>query len=218
MGDIYAANRREYSGLIETVVRGQRGWRICTVLAMLIAFAAVGGVVYLGSQTKIRPVLVVLDEDHQPVGIYEPGPALAPEDERVTKATLAQFVRTWREVSIDPVYQRRKVNQLNRYINRGSPAFEKIKDYILSPTNNPLHRGTTETVSVRITNVLPVSGSTWQIDWQETTTQRQSGQSVSQRYQATITFTFLDAVPPEILLTNPTGLLVSDLNWSESGQ
>ena len=58
--------------------------------------------------------------------------------------------------------------------------------------------------------------STWQVDWVETVTQRGNGQAVSKRWQANITFAFMDDVPAEILLTNPTGLLVSDINWAES--
>lgn len=172
----------------------------------------------MAAQSEIKPVLVVMNADHQPVGVYQPGTGLDVRDERVTKASLAQFVNVWRTVSIDTTWQRRRVNELEKYIRDGSPAFVKIKDYIVSPATNPLRRGETETVSIRITAVLPVSGNTWQIDWLETVTRKQSGQSASSRYQATITFTFMDDVPAEILLTNPTGLLISDINWSESIQ
>ena len=218
MSDIYTHNKKEYSGIIENVAKNIAAWRLCTMVALLIAASAVGGLIYIGTQVKIRPLLVVMDADHQPVGIYQPGTGVAINDERVTKASLAQFIDIWRVVSIDGNYQRQRVNKLEMFINHNSPAFVKIKDYIVSPLTNPLRRGTTETASIRITNVLPISEQTWQIDWSETITQRNTGQSVTSRYQATVTFTFMEDVPADIMLTNPTGLLISDIHWSESIQ
>ena len=183
---------------------------------MMVSLSAVGGVVYIGSQSQIRPVLVVMDQDHLPVGIYQPGKGLAVNDERVTKATLAQFIKTWRMVSIDARYQREQVDELEKYINNSSPAFTKMRDFIISDMTNPMVRGKKETVSIRISNVLPISERTWQINWHETSTPLQSGQPTTRRYQATLTFTFMEDVPAEILLTNPTGLLISDINWNES--
>ena len=216
MTDLYSQNRMAYSSVLENAAKTSAGWRLCTLIALLISLCAVAGVVYIGAQTRIRPVLVVMDESYIPVGLYQPGAGLAVNDERVTKASLAQFVSTWRIVSIDATFQKQRVNDLAKFIDNNSPAFAKLRDYIVSDASNPLKRAIFETVSIRISNVLPVSPMTWQVDWVETVTQRSNGQAVSKRWQANITFAFMDDVPAEILLTNPTGLLVSDINWAES--
>ena len=216
MTDLYTQNRLAYSSVLENAAKTSAGWRLCTVIALLVSLCAVAGMVYIGSQTRLRPVLVVMDERYMPVGLYQPGAGLAVNDERVTKASLAQFVSTWRTVSIDPEFQKQRVNDLAKFIDNHSPAFAKLRDYIVSDSTNPLRRALFETVSIRISNVLPVSPMTWQVDWVETVTQRGNGQAVSKRWQANITFDFMDDVPAEILLTNPTGLLVSDINWAES--
>ena len=205
-----------YSSVLENAARTSAGWRLCTLIAMLISLTAVGGAVYIGSQARIQPVLVVMDERYMPVGLYHPGAGLAVNDERVTRASLAQFIKAWRIVSIDATFQKQRVNDLAKFIDNHSPAFAKLRDYIVSDSTNPLKRLISETVSIRISNVLPISPMTWQVDWVETVTQRSNGQSVSKRWQANITFAFMDDVPTEILLVNPTGLLVSDINWAES--
>jgi len=216
MADLYTQNRLAYSSVLENAAKTSAGWRLCTLVALSISLCAVAGMVYMSTQTRIRPVLVVMDERYMPVGLYQLGTGLAVNDERVTKASLAQFVSTWRIVSIDAEFQKQRVNDLAKFIDNNSPAFAKLRDYIVSDSTNPLRRALFETVSIRISNVLPVSPMTWQVDWVETVTRRGNGQAVSKRWQANITFAFMDDVPTEILLTNPTGLLVSDINWAES--
>ena len=216
MTDLYTQNRMTYSSVLEQVAKTSAGWRLCALLALLISLCAVAGMVYIGSQTRTRPVLVVLDEHYMPVGLYQPGAGLAVNDERVTRASLAQFISTWRSVSLDTTFQRQRVNDLAKFIDNNSPAFVKLRDYIVSESTNPLKRAVFETVSIRVSNVLPISPMTWRVDWVETVTQRGNGQAVSKRWQANITFAFMDDVPTEILLTNPVGLLVSDINWAES--
>lgn len=216
--DIYAQNRVAYSQVLAQAAKTSAGWRLCTLIALLIAAGAVGGVVYIGIQSKIQPILVVLDERYVPVGLYQPGDGLTARDERVTRAFLAQFISTWRLVSIDATYQKRRINNLGLLIDQSSPAFNKIRAFIQDETTNPMLRARTETVDVHIQNILPVAGETWSVDWTETVTQRTTGKTTEQRFQANVTLTFLGEVPPELLLANPTGILITDINYSESTQ
>lgn len=49
----YLNARRTWNSIIQSVVSTRQAWQILCILAMLIAFAAVGGAVHIGSQSKI---------------------------------------------------------------------------------------------------------------------------------------------------------------------
>ena len=69
MTDLYTQNRMAYSSVLENAAKTSAGWRLCTLIALLISLCAVAGVVYIGAQSRIRPVLVVMDESYIPTGL-----------------------------------------------------------------------------------------------------------------------------------------------------
>ncbi|MCC2645156.1 MAG: conjugal transfer protein TrbF, partial [Burkholderiales bacterium] len=68
-----------------------------------------------------------------------------------------------------------------------------------------------KTLKVTIKNILPISKNTWQIDWEE-----QVGDMPADRFKGTVTFTLnQDIVDPAILLYDPLGIVVSDININQ---
>lgn len=214
----YNAQKRKYSGLVEMAIFTAAGWRLCTFIALGVALVAVAGVVYIGSQSKLKPYLVIMDENYQPVGLYHQAGDLKKTDERVIKSALAQFLRNWRMVSIDVPYQRNRIHELAMFLVRGGVAEQKIKKYLDDPLTNPFLRAAAEVVSIKINNVLRVTDHTWEIAWTESITQRVSGRLESRQYRANLSFNILEATPPDIVISNPIGLLISDVNWAEAVQ
>lgn len=212
--NFYLEGKAAYSTILEASAATARGWRLCTIIAICIAGIAIAGVVFIGSQSKIKPVLVVMKDDFIPVGIFAPQTAIAINDERVTKAILARLITSFRTVSTDRDLQGKLVNELAEFVKRGSSAFAKIQSYLADKKTNPFTRAKKETVEVKIVNVLKITASTWQVDWIERTRARNGQENIPLNYRANLTFTHMTSVPATTLLVNPTGLLVSGFNWA----
>jgi type IV secretion system protein VirB5 len=83
---------------------------------------------------------------------------------------------------------------------------------------SPFKRAAKEMVSVEIKSVLPQTPDTWQVDWVETTRDRQGtvkGLPVTMR--ALVTTYTADTTPQttdEQLRNNPMSIYVRDFSWS----
>ena len=216
MKDDVLAGKAAYSSVLEMSAATARGWRMCALVALLVAIFAVIGVAYIGSQSKISPVLVMLDDSYTPIGLVAPSGGVSVDDERVVQASLATVIQLFRTVTIDEEYQRKLLNNLVLYIQRNSAAFGKIQAYLQDKDTNPFQRAKVESVSVEIESVLKITEKTWQVDWMEQPRLIGGGGSGSPvtRYRATMTFIRMDSVPAETMLVNPTGILVQDMNWA----
>ena len=211
----YLEGKAAYSAILEVSAATARGWRLCTMIAIIVSGLGIAGAVYVGSQSKIQPVLVVMKDDFIPVGIFTPQGTIAVNDERVTKATLARLITSFRMVSRDGDLQRKRVNELAEFVKSGSSAYAKIQTYMADEETNPFQRAKKETVDVTIVNVLKITTSTWQVDWVERSRARNGHVDAPLNYRANLTFTHMSSVPAQTMLINPTGLLVSDLNWAQ---
>ena len=201
-----------YSSILAESAATAKGWRLCTILSICVAALAVGFVGYIGSQSKIQPVLVVMKDDYIPVGIFSNRVGVKVTDENLIKATLAQLIRSYRTVSVDNQYQQALVKQLAAYVQTNSPAFSIIQETLSQDKTNPFFRSRTVNVEVAITNVLKISGSTWQVDWVERIFTHDGAELGSEVYRANMTFTFSSDINSSNVLLNPIGLLISSLN------
>jgi type IV secretion system protein TrbF len=80
---------------------------------------------------------------------------------------------------------------------------------------DPFERAKTETVTVEVHSVLPVSPQTWRVEWREETRKRDGTEPVSTEMQATITLAFAAPADEATLRLNPSGLYVNAFNWAE---
>ena len=73
-----------------------------------------------------------------------------------------------------------------------------------------------ERVHVQVKSILPLSESSWQIQWTETAEPIQLGLGETTSWQAILT---VEEDPPETtetLLTNPLGLYVEEITWTQT--
>lgn len=84
--------------------------------------------------------------------------------------------------------------------------------------SSPFKRATKEMVSVEIKSVLPQTPDTWQVEWTETTRDRQGvmkGQPVNMRALVNVyTIETTSQTTDEQLRNNPLGIYVRDFSWS----
>jgi type IV secretion system protein VirB5 len=80
---------------------------------------------------------------------------------------------------------------------------------------NPFARTAKETVAVAVTNILPISDKTWQVEWQEVTRDSRGDVQANVRLKVSIMVGITPPTQEKLILINPLGVYVTDLNWSQ---
>ena len=151
------------------------------------------------------------------------GPAqlAAPADPRVVRASLASFIASARLVTPDVAVQRDAIFRVYGMLQTKDPATAAMNEWFNgSKDSSPLVRSAKLTVNTDISSVLPISATSWQVDWQETTRDRDGsliGKPVHMR--ATVEVYILPAsthARESHIQRNPLGIYVRDFHWQEA--
>jgi len=211
----YMAARREWNERYGDYIASARNWRFIAALQGFALVILAAGAIYIGSQAKRIPYIVEVDKLGQVVNVTLAEKA-AVNSPRMTKAMLMRFIIDWRSVSPDAVVQKAATDRLYKMIPQGGPTLEKVNGYYRD--NSPYVVAQSMTVSIDpIGTPLPLSDLSWQIEWWETK-RNLTGAVISRtRYKAVAMVAF--AAPKDenhaLDLDNPSGLFVTDLNWSQ---
>lgn len=215
----YLAARRTWNDQSAANVASRQMFQLLGVLALLVALAGVGGMVYIGSQSRFVPYVVEVDRlgQRQAVGRAD---RAAPVDQRVLHASVADWVGSMRLVTPDIALQRKAVFKVYAMLAPNDPATAKANEWLNgTEESNPFKRAARETVSIEIASVIPQTPDTWQVDWVETIRDRQGvKKGEAQRWRALVTVYVVPATPEtteEDLRNNPLGVHVRDFSWSK---
>ena len=214
----YLSARRTWNEHVGSVVSSRQTWQVVGILSLLIALAGVGGVIHIGSQSKFIPYVVQVDKMGQTIAA---GPVTAADkaDPRIVHATVADFITSARMVTPGVALQRKAVFKVYSVLSPNDPATAKMNEWLNGNADaSPFKRAAKEMVNIEITSVIPQSPDTWQVDWTETTRDRQGalkGQPVPMRALVTVyTAEPTSQTTDEQLRNNPMGIYVRDYSWS----
>ena len=214
----YLNARRTWNAHTGAVVSARQMWQIVGVLCLLITLCAVAGVVWLGSQSKLIPYMVRVDQ------LGQVGPAvvldrLQPADPRVIHATVAGFVGDARMVTPDIALQRKAVFRIYSHLAPNDPGTNKMNEYLNGSADaSPFKRAENETVTTEIISVLPQTAETWQVDWRETVRDRAGIVKTGPTRMRALVNVYVAPPTPETteqqIRDNPLRIFVRDYNWS----
>jgi type IV secretion system protein VirB5 len=215
----YLAARRTWNEHVGSVVSSRQTWQVVGILSLLIALSAVGGMIHIGNQSKFVPYVVEVDKLGQAVAVA-PAQRAALVDQRVVHASVASFISDIRLVTPDVALQRRAVFRLYAMLSANDPATAKANEWLNgSEDSSPFKRAAKETVSIEMLSVIPQTSETWQVDWMETTRDRQGmakGQPVRMRALVTVyTIAATSNTTEEQVRNNPLGIYIRDFSWSK---
>lgn len=214
----YLNAKRQWNDHVGNLLASKRMWQAVALLSLLLAIAAVGGIIHIGSQSKFVPYIVQVDKLGQAVATARADQA-APVDNRIIIYTLASFISDARMVTPDVTVQRTAVFNIYAHLTQNDPASIKMNEWLNgNPEANPFKRASKETVSTEIISVIPQSAHTWQVDWRETVRDRQGAKKNEYVMRALITIEIISPTADtkeEQILRNPLGLFVRDFNWSK---
>ncbi len=212
----YLNARRMLNEANGALIQSRHMWQAAALLALMIAIGAVGGVIYIGSQSRFIPYVIEVDKLGQTAAAGRADRASV-VDERVIHATLAGFVQNIRMVSFDHNVQNAAIWRVFALLQSGDPATNKITEFMKDPNTNPTQRAAENSVGVEISSVLRQTEETWEINWLEQVWNRQGARMEQYRMRGLATIYF---VPPTTTTTeeqirrNPLGLYVRDFTWS----
>jgi type IV secretory pathway TrbF-like protein len=208
----YLEARREWNERYGDYIQQAHNWRVMALISGLVALIAVFGVAYISSRSKVVPYVVEVDRLGEVAAIKQADRAPT-VDSRIIKAYLARFVADWRTVTIDRQAQKGAIDRVYAMLPNGSIAVSKLNDFFKG--QNPFARAAKETVAVAVTNILPISDKTWQVEWQEVTRDSRGDVQANVHLKVSIMVGITPTTQEKLILINPLGVYVTDLNWSQ---
>jgi type IV secretion system protein VirB5 len=188
-------------------------WRLVAVLEAIALVAAIVGLIYLASQTKFVPYVVAIDKVGMAFAV-QPAERASSIDERVVHAQLAQWVEMARSVVTDREVEVSNLDRVYGMVEPNSPARAFLDDYYPNG-HDPLQRAFKETDTVTINAILPVSSSTYEIQWTETLRNAQGRSMGQQIWDGTFSIAVSAPNDEATILKNPLGIYLTDIHWQQ---
>jgi type IV secretion system protein VirB5 len=214
----YLNARRTWNDQAAANAATRQMWQILGILSLLIALGSVAGLVLLSQQSKVIPYVVEVDKlgNLAGAGFAQQTSTIDP---RVQKATLGNWITNLRMVTPDAQLQRRAIFKVYALLHSGDPAFIKANEFLNGDEKkNPFARAETLLVDTDIDSMLQQTATTWQVEWTETTRDRQGApKGEPAHWRALLTVAI---VPPASdtterqLLDNPLGIYIKDFVWT----
>lgn len=208
----YISARREWNERYGDFVKQASTWRLVAFVALGIAAIATSGVVYIGSKSKIVPIVVGINDLGQMSTVGIPGEN--PIDDKVINATLADWMIWHRSVVSDAAVVESFVTRVYAYLTEGAPARASIDEWYKKEGNNPYERMKNLTVTVEIKSVLLMSSKTYQIDWREVVRNKAGQMTGVLNFRSILTIENFE-VNPKTALVNPLGIYIQNISIQE---
>ena len=212
----YLNAKRSWNEHTGSIISSRQMWQAVALIALMTAMAAVGGLIYLSSQSRFIPYVIEVDKLGQTSAVARADRA-SEADERVIHASLAAFVRDTRMISFDRNAQNDAIWRVYSMLQSSDPATAKITDYMKDPVTSPVKRAEEISVGVEIASVLRQTNETWEVDWIEKTWNRQGAQMERYRMRGLLTVYIVpptSATTEEEIRRNPLGIFIRDFTWS----
>ena len=216
----YLNARRTWNDNLKALAIERQTIILLALLALLVGLAGVGGMVYIGSQSKFVPHIIEVDKLGQPLAIGNAEGLNDSNKQLVIRARLASLISDARLVTPDVQLQTDAVYRVYASISHNDPAMAKMNQwYNGNEKTTPFVRAQKETVSVQIDSAMPLSEESWQVDWTETTRDRQGFETKPpEKWRALITIYLVAPTretTEEQLFKNPLGIYIKDFSWNK---
>lgn len=207
----YEKARFEWNDRYASLAKGKRNWQIVGLVLLVVNIALSSALVWTSTQTRITPFVVEVDQFGQAVA-FGPAEKLRKTDERLIRYLLSLYLHNARTVIADAKAQRHLLDSVYAF-SRGN-AKSLLNAHFAE--ENPFERALRETVRVQVQSILPVADDTWQVQWVETSYNALGRAAKTSNFQAVLTVELEPPKTTQSILTNPLGLFVTDLTWTET--
>jgi type IV secretion system protein VirB5 len=212
----YARGRREWDSRMGSAVIQAKNWRYSSLALTMLLLVSIAGNVYLGKQPKAVPHVVQVDQIG--AATYRgPAEALAAgftPSEPLIRYQVRRFIELTRTVSSDNVLLRKNWFEVYKMLKEGSKGHTFATAWVKE--HDPWLRAQTETTSTEILSAVPLSTSSWQIDWRESTWNRH-GQPTGKPvvWRAMLQVSVRAPETKQQMVDNPLGVFVDEFYWDQ---
>jgi type IV secretion system protein VirB5 len=207
----YMAARIEWNERYGSYIRRAQVATFIAAVTSVTTLMSAGFALYQSTQVKMVPYIVEVDK----LGNAALGGVphqIEDADPRVVRATLGGWLSAFRAVTPDLAVEKGYIDRVYALLHMEDPSTRKINDYYRN--NSPFDRAKTVTVSVEISNIVPLSPFTWQIDWIETERDRTGKELKQSRYRGIATLAMSPPQDEAVIRLNPIGLYIKDFDWT----
>lgn len=207
----YLEARREWDSRFGGLARSKRNWQLVALGLLLANVTLAGGLAWLSTQARITPFVVEVDRAGQAVA-FGPAERLRKSDERLIRYQLGMLVHDLRTVLTDQDAQKEILTRAYAYTRGAAVAF--LNDWFTR--KNPFELAGRSRVEVQVQSILPLSETTWQVQWVETIRSPGGRTTETENWQAVLTVEIDPPQTTETLLVNPLGLYVTEISWTQT--
>ncbi len=207
----FLAARQEWTERYGSYVQAARTWRIVGILGLSMAVIGFSYAMYLSTQVKLVPYIVEVDKLGTSVTAGFPQ-QIEYADPRVVRATLGNFITSFRSITPDAVVQKQYIDRTYALLRTSDPSTQKVNAWFRA--NSPFEKAKTSTVSIEVNNIVALSNQTHQVDWTEYERDRKGKETGTRRFRGIATVTLTAPQDEAIIRLNPIGLYVQDFDWT----
>jgi len=201
-----AALRSEY----ERLANSNRALRHSLIaVAAALAFTSTLSL-YLARKPHVVPYVVEVNKAGEIVGVAPPFVGNQAVGEAVIRFELARFITDARSVLADGVAEKAALHRVYD-MARGAAATTLPTWYRKHP---PFETAARETIQAEVDSVLREPNGAYEVRWTETS-RNLNGDVLSSAHWRALLAVQLAPPDPERMLSNPIGLYVTEIDWSE---
>lgn len=205
--------RATWDERLGSTVANARNWRLACFSALGIALLAVGGITWIGGQSKIQPYALAIQGDN-----VLPMPAMQrlsdTQLQRLYAQSIRDFIESSRTVVMDVQAQKNLVMRAYRYLRPQTPAHTQLTSRFKNEP--PFARAEKELVKIEINSVLPIADAdhAWQVEWTETISDRTGTihKGGVKHFKASVLTEVVTPTTRQAVNANPLGFYITSFN------
>jgi type IV secretion system protein VirB5 len=207
----YLAARQEWSERYGSYVKAASAWRAVGISSLGLAVIGVSYALYLSTQVKLVPYIVEVDKLGNTVSGGFPQ-QIEYADTRVVRATLGNFVTSFRSITPDAVVQKQYIDRTYALLRTSDASTQKVNAWFRG--NSPFEKAVNATVAIEVNNIVALSNQTYQIDWTENERDRKGKEVATRRFRGIATVSITSPQDEATIRLNPIGVYVTDFDWT----
>lgn len=213
----YLNSKKVWNAYTGSLMSSRLLWQVTALISLLIALCSIGGVIYIGSQSKYIPYIVE-QQNGRVTGSGLAYPAVEPS-KIMYQAAVSDYIFYSRMITPDIAMQRKAIFKVYSMLSDGDAAIIKMNEWMQKDGKSPFDRAAKEVVSIDIKSVLEQTKNTWQVEWLESVRDRQ-GSIVKAPFSMRALVTVYQAEPNssktlDEMNNNPANIYIRDFSWSE---
>lgn len=185
-------------------------WRLFAFICLFGMIISVCWTGYIGSQSKVKPMIVEVDKLGRTVAVR-----VLDGDDAVTDASRSVYremfdlMENLRTVSTDRIANN---DRIEKGFSRLTGAARKYAKAELQKAP-PNVVGTTKTVQVQVKTALRLTEKSWQIEWEEHPFTLNGEALPVENWKATVQYELSPTGEEQDIRTNPIGFRITELSW-----